>query len=150
MKSASIAPLFGQRRIARISTSARVLKIIRRLIQGVDCMSPSTNLHKSDDPFLYYSDDDIRMTTLKLEVLETDLPLNINMADVQRKTVLSFELDPLLLLDDMIEEIFDDKNEATLVENNRDDSDKSAFGCIDFVLKGDASQADLLAQLVQM
>ena len=59
------------------------------------------DVSKSDDPFLFYSNDDVRMSALKLkEVSETERP-------TERKTRISFELHPDLVLEEMADSLYD-------------------------------------------
>eukprot|EP00581_Thalassiosira_minuscula_P009622 CAMPEP_0183708716 /NCGR_PEP_ID=MMETSP0737-20130205/4937_1 /TAXON_ID=385413 /ORGANISM="Thalassiosira miniscula, Strain CCMP1093" /LENGTH=95 /DNA_ID=CAMNT_0025936631 /DNA_START=1033 /DNA_END=1320 /DNA_ORIENTATION=- len=73
---------------------------------------------KSNDAFLYYSNDDIRMKTLKLEeVPETVGAIEIR---VPRKTRISFELHPSVLLEDLMEEEDGDNEDIIFdsIDNN--------------------------------
>ena len=93
---------------------------------------------KEDDVFLYYSNDEVRMKTLKLEDRDATTASN-KIARHQRKTRLSFEADPLLVLEDDLEEMFGD--------------DECDFSDIDFShLKNghNDSKIDLLSELLQM
>eukprot|EP00579_Thalassiosira_antarctica_P005221 CAMPEP_0201892820 /NCGR_PEP_ID=MMETSP0902-20130614/37317_1 /ASSEMBLY_ACC=CAM_ASM_000551 /TAXON_ID=420261 /ORGANISM="Thalassiosira antarctica, Strain CCMP982" /LENGTH=101 /DNA_ID=CAMNT_0048424413 /DNA_START=53 /DNA_END=358 /DNA_ORIENTATION=+ len=64
-----------------------------------------SNSIKTEDPFLYYSNETIRMKTLKMvEVSESDASQERG----DRKTRLSFELHPSLILEDVMTEIFGD------------------------------------------
>ena len=64
-----------------------------------------SNSIKTEDPFLYYSSETIRMKTLKMvEVSESDASQERG----DRKTRLSFELHPSLILEDVMTEIFGD------------------------------------------
>ena len=64
-----------------------------------------SNRIKIEDPFLYYSNETIRMKTLKMvEVSESDASQERG----ERKTRLSFELHPSLILEDVMTEIFGD------------------------------------------
>ena len=93
----------------------------RQTTQDVD--SPATEeIHpilKDQDPFLYYSNDRVRMTELRLQDVEDDLSDHGSsssslLAQEQltttstRKTRITFELHPHLLLEDLVKEILDD------------------------------------------
>ena len=64
---------------------------------------------KAQDPFLYYSNDTIRMKTLKLEQVTNKDHDVVSSRDqqhpVKRKTRHSFELHPSLLLDDLLTDL---------------------------------------------
>ncbi|KAL7549223.1 hypothetical protein ACHAWF_012495 [Thalassiosira exigua] len=102
---------------------------------------------KSDDPFLYYSDDHVRMKTLKLEDdrVTDGKGEKENAKPIERKTRISFELHPSLIMEDMLEEL----------EGCNDDYDElMALDCE--LSKGDEQAAnvsgslDLLKQLLEM
>ena len=98
-----------------------------------------TACKQSDDAFLYYSNDDIRLKTLKLQ--EVDDTAATTTSRRERKTRISFEIDPLLVLgDDLLDELFDDEDDEEL------DIDFSQ-------LKNDGqsnvSKLNLLAELLQ-
>mmetsp|Transcript_1518 Transcript_1518/g.2962 ORF Transcript_1518/g.2962 Transcript_1518/m.2962 type:complete len:125 (+) Transcript_1518:98-472(+) len=57
-------------------------------------------LHKSDDPFLYYSNEEIRMKTLLLEEVSETATID-DQTEAQRKTRISFEVHPSMFLDDI-------------------------------------------------
>ena len=93
----------------------------RQTTQDVD--SPATEeIHpilKDQDPFLYYSNDRVRMTELRLQDVEDDLSDHGSsssslLAQEQltttstRKTRITFELHPHLLLEDLMRDLFDD------------------------------------------
>lgn len=94
-------------------------------------------IHKSDDPFLYYSNDEIRLKTLKYcrdvsedEVVERKRPV--------RKTRISFELHSDLVMEDLLEDLYDDEAFADF-----DDNIKLA----DF---GEDVRSQLIAYLLQL
>ena len=59
--------------------------------------------NKSGDPFLYYSSDEVRMNALKLNPHPgRNVPEQEPKTEVERKTRLSFELHPNLLLEDIL------------------------------------------------
>ena len=67
-----------------------------------------TNMSKSDDAFLYYSNDEIRIKALKLQ----QVPETVRSSDIkQRKTRLSYELDALTAMEDMLDEDVDDADD---------------------------------------
>mmetsp|Transcript_23240 Transcript_23240/g.39733 ORF Transcript_23240/g.39733 Transcript_23240/m.39733 type:complete len:151 (-) Transcript_23240:60-512(-) len=98
-----------------------------------------TDLCDKDDPFLYYSNDVIRMKALKLEeISDTEA---VDNTKTSRKSRISFELHPSVLFEDMMEELYryckedefhDVNNEFTLTE------------------KAGGSKLDLLSQLLQL
>ena len=53
-----------------------------------------TTVCKSDNPFLYYSNDDIRLKKLKLE----EVPDTVSVKNQTRKTRLTFEMDPFAVI----------------------------------------------------
>lgn len=66
-----------------------------------------TDEREQDDPFLYYSNDEVRMSTLKLQDItseatsEKEISVDESPRSIpQRKTRLTFELHPLLVLND--------------------------------------------------
>eukprot|EP00581_Thalassiosira_minuscula_P005281 CAMPEP_0183742410 /NCGR_PEP_ID=MMETSP0737-20130205/64680_1 /TAXON_ID=385413 /ORGANISM="Thalassiosira miniscula, Strain CCMP1093" /LENGTH=117 /DNA_ID=CAMNT_0025977993 /DNA_START=475 /DNA_END=825 /DNA_ORIENTATION=+ len=63
-----------------------------------------SELRKSDDPFLFYSNDDIRIKTLKLKEVSHKAKL-ADKANAQRKSRISFELHPSLIFEDMLDEL---------------------------------------------
>mmetsp|Transcript_28464 Transcript_28464/g.60298 ORF Transcript_28464/g.60298 Transcript_28464/m.60298 type:complete len:159 (-) Transcript_28464:221-697(-) len=89
----------------------------------------------SNDAFLYYSDDRNRMKALKLEDDEAASTERVS-NQCERKTRLSFELHPSLILDDMLDELF-----------SEDESNDIGFGWLEC---GDDPKMDLLAQLLQI
>ncbi|KAL7525462.1 hypothetical protein ACHAWF_001373 [Thalassiosira exigua] len=83
---------------------------------------------KSEDPFLYYSDDDVRMKTLKM--VDGRIEPEPTSGPRQRKTRLSFELHPSLILEDVIDELdsgddFLDIDDRLFEADDRADSDAS-------------------------
>ena len=74
-----------------------------------DIEAPPEVCHKSDDAFLYYSNDEIRIKTLKLQ--EVDTATNAKPSRQERKTRISFELDPMLILEDELDAMEDDEEE---------------------------------------
>mmetsp|Transcript_8061 Transcript_8061/g.17474 ORF Transcript_8061/g.17474 Transcript_8061/m.17474 type:complete len:113 (-) Transcript_8061:89-427(-) len=61
---------------------------------------------KMDDPFLYYSNDEVRMKTLKLETIS-----EAEVADsttTSRRTRISFELHPSVMFGDMMNGLYMD------------------------------------------
>ena len=91
---------------------------------------------KPVDAFLFYSNDEIRIKTLKLEEVDVT-SVNEEMSQ-QRKTRISFELDPMLILGDKLEEMFDDEDDFCDID----------FSHLKTGSKG--SNMDLLAKLLQM
>ena len=83
---------------------------------------------KAQDPFLYYSNDTIRMKTLKLEQVTNKDHDVVSRQDqqhpVKRKTRHSFELHPSLLLDDLL---------TDLDSNDDDDEDMDFMALLDDV-----------------
>ena len=86
--------------------------------------SPSEEpILKVVDPFLYYSNDKIRMRELRLEDVENDSSVDASSSSslptqdqspptCERKTRISFELHPSLLLEDLMREIFDEDDDC--------------------------------------
>ena len=110
----------------------------KKISQDSESHSISSATKKSEDAFLYYSNDEIRIKTLKLK--EVDITSANENTSQQRKTRISFELDPMLILGDELEEMFNDE-------------DEDVFSDIDFShLKTGSkdSNMDLLAELHQM
>ena len=84
----------------------------------VETIYPNTSLYyengeSSKDAFLYYSNDDVRLNTLKLWVDEHEEVTNGAMnqsqqvneqKQQQRKTKISFEISPLLMMADLLNE----------------------------------------------
>ena len=82
--------------------------------------SPSEEIHptlKVQDPFLYYSNDRVRMKELRLEDVEkedsSDDETSLSnqeqsTAACERKTRITFELHPSLLLEDLMDDLLDD------------------------------------------
>ena len=107
----------------------------KRISQDSASHSVSSATKKSEDAFLYYSNDEIRIKTLKLK--EVDITSVSEDMSQQRKTRISFELDPMLILGDELEEMFDDEDD---------------FSDIDFshLKTGSKDYMDLLAKLLQM
>lgn len=106
-----------------------------------DVGSPSEKpILKVLDPFLYYSNDKIRMRELRLQDVKNDSsddlsssaspsPQEKSTAACERKTRISFELHPHLLLEDLMRELFeeddhsldfDDIIDASLLANEQD------------------------------
>ena len=77
----------------------------------IQANNPHTNL-KSDDPFLYYSNDIIRMKTLRLEEVPDEASSSAEEEDQQancfRKTRISFELHQSVFFDEIADAIFAD------------------------------------------
>ena len=95
---------------------------------------------KEDDAFLYYSNDEIWLKTLKLE--EVDDTAASKTSRQERKTRLSFEIDPLLVLgDDILDELYDDDQEESDIDFSQlmKNDDQSSH----------TSQLNLLAGLLQ-
>ena len=88
---------------------------------------------KRDDPFLYYSNDEIRMKTLMLEGVSEAGQGGGKESRRERKTRISFELHHSLIMDDELEEIPCDD-----ISND-----------IDYNFGGNSTQADLLRELLQ-
>ena len=90
--------------------------------QDQDVDSPTEEIHptlKVEDPFLYYSNDRVRMRELRLQDVNDDSPdhgssssslsaQQQSTATCVRKTRITFELHPHLLLEDLMEDLFDD------------------------------------------
>mmetsp|Transcript_39045 Transcript_39045/g.66585 ORF Transcript_39045/g.66585 Transcript_39045/m.66585 type:complete len:157 (+) Transcript_39045:88-558(+) len=97
--------------------------------------------HKSDDPFLCYSDDTVRLKILKYEeVDETSLSeVKAKSSTRVRKTRLSFELHPSVLLEDFLDEMY-----------GTESKDSCDFNPSDFELQGDESELELLALLKRL
>ena len=94
-----------------------------------------TEVSKSDDAFLYYSNDEIRLKAMKLQ----KVPETVRTSDIkERKTRLSYEVDPLLAMEDMLDDIFDEDEEFDMSDL-----------IVDFPSK-DSSKADLLKQLLDI
>ncbi|KAL7527612.1 hypothetical protein ACHAWF_002247 [Thalassiosira exigua] len=100
--------------------------------------------NKSEDPFLYYSDDDVRMKALKFEedCAQNSSEEQKNVRPIERKTRISFELDLLLIMEDLLDEM-----------NGCGDVDELSLDCE--LLEGDAradlsGSLDLLKQLLEM
>ena len=106
--------------------------------------SKATNdREKSDDAFAYYSNDEIRMKTLKLQECDIDSTIPAMPSRQERKTRLSFELDPYLILEDELEELY----------GNDGDEEEYAFRNVDLShLKNgrNNTKVDLLAELLCM
>eukprot|EP00585_Thalassiosira_rotula_P010710 CAMPEP_0196133406 /NCGR_PEP_ID=MMETSP0910-20130528/2645_1 /TAXON_ID=49265 /ORGANISM="Thalassiosira rotula, Strain GSO102" /LENGTH=143 /DNA_ID=CAMNT_0041393131 /DNA_START=40 /DNA_END=471 /DNA_ORIENTATION=+ len=64
---------------------------------------------KFGDAFLYYSNDEIRMKTLELQDIK-DANTMMEPSRQERKTRISFELDPFLILEDKMDEMFDEED----------------------------------------
>eukprot|EP00581_Thalassiosira_minuscula_P010667 CAMPEP_0183724118 /NCGR_PEP_ID=MMETSP0737-20130205/17339_1 /TAXON_ID=385413 /ORGANISM="Thalassiosira miniscula, Strain CCMP1093" /LENGTH=137 /DNA_ID=CAMNT_0025954611 /DNA_START=127 /DNA_END=540 /DNA_ORIENTATION=+ len=91
---------------------------------------------KSDDPFLYYSNDEVRIMTLKLkEVPETKKCFN----STTRKTRISFEVHPSLVLDEMFQELYGDEQDPL------DDIDFH-----NLIAKENVSESELLTLLLEL
>ena len=72
--------------------------------------------NKHCDAFLYYSNDEIRMSALKLKDTNTKVTsTKIGSNEHIRKTRPSFELDPLLIMEDFIHDLLD-KDHAIVVD----------------------------------
>mmetsp|Transcript_26870 Transcript_26870/g.45798 ORF Transcript_26870/g.45798 Transcript_26870/m.45798 type:complete len:158 (+) Transcript_26870:377-850(+) len=93
------------------------------------------SLCKSEDPFLYYSNDDVRIKTLKMEEVSDTLTRTDN---ATRKTRISFEVHPSMIFNDMFDELYGDGNDDmdTYIDN--------------LIADGSGSVSDLLAQLLQI
>ena len=108
----------------------------------------TSSKQSEEDAFLYYSNDEIRLKTLKLEEgsssavdTRTTSKASSSSRQYERKTRISFEVDPLLVLGDDLDELFND------------DDEDDFFGDIDFShLKNDHndSKVDLLTELLRM
>ena len=137
-----MAPLFHHRQSSSFSdnnylSSSEVNSIeSKRISQDSASHSVSSATKKSEDAFLYYSNDEIRIKTLKLEEVDVT-SVNEEMSQ-QRKTRISFELDPMLILGDELEEMFDDEDDFCDID----------FSHLKTGSKG--SNMDLLAKLLQM
>lgn len=76
---------------------------------SITSLSSGTQQRQGRDAFLYYSNDEVRINALKLrgdgsrDNHETHLEV-----EVERKTKLSFELHPSLLLEDLFDGVDDD------------------------------------------
>ena len=76
---------------------------------------------KSQDPFLYYSNDEKRMNMLKLKDDDSETETrSVLQESSQRKTRISFELHPSLILGDVLDDLYgtDDSNMDYGSENN--------------------------------
>lgn len=92
---------------------------------------------KVQDPFLYYSNDRVRMKELRLEDKEVDssddgsssasILSNQEQSTTScvRKTRITFELHPSLLFEDLMDDLlhFDDNLDASLLSNNQGSDD---------------------------
>lgn len=88
---------------------------------------------KSRDPFLFYSNDEIRMKTLKCQDTKAAIANAESSRPWERKTRISFELDPLLIMQDVV----------------MDDSLDCAFELEDNYQWDDAKM-DLMAELLRI
>ena len=107
-----------------------------------DAGAPSEGLHPSmkADPFLYYSNDRVRMRDLRLEGVEVEDSSNDGQQEqstssIVRKTRITFELHPSLLLDDLMDDEllspdFDAFLDASIVAIKQD------LGAVDDVIYG--------------
>mmetsp|Transcript_27813 Transcript_27813/g.47279 ORF Transcript_27813/g.47279 Transcript_27813/m.47279 type:complete len:148 (-) Transcript_27813:58-501(-) len=100
------------------------------------CSNVASALRKSEDPFLYYSNDDVRMKTLRLEEVSDSSTRTEN---ATRKTRLSFEVHPSMIFDDMLDELYGDDDDL-LGEIDIDNLEADGSGSV----------SDLLAQLLQI
>ncbi len=86
---------------------------------------------KVRDPFLYYSNDKIRMRELRLQDVENnssdDGSFSSSLSNqeqstaiCERKTRITFELHPSLVLEDLMKELFDDDLDVSLHANEQD------------------------------
>ena len=74
------------------------------------------DVSKSDDPFLYYSNDDIRLKAMKQDVVPDTVRLEKNQT---RKTRLSFEMDTIsLAMDDMMMDEAAEDDFLTMMANS--------------------------------
>lgn len=144
-----MAPLYEEETITCNSATFDFDYAPKKMLSAEDSCSNSTSpvaaietkpihadLCKSDDPFLYYSNDDIRLKALKFEdVSETNCSTKTGDERASRKTRISFELHPDVIFEGMLDGILDD--------------DEDIFGEIDYDGE-DGSESDLLAQLLQL
>ena len=96
-----------------------------------DASSSSTDAAtRYDDAFLYYSNDDVRIKTLKMaedptpeQVSEPQQRSISTSSASERKTMISFELHPSLIMEDVLADLCDDdnKNEAGLAHLSMQD-----------------------------
>ena len=84
---------------------------IENVIIQVETFYPNTCSYDNDesvnDAFLYYSNDDSRLNTLKLRIDESEEDVTnavIDQSQQQRKTKISFEISPLLMMADLLDE----------------------------------------------
>jgi len=93
---------------------------------------------KVRDPFLYYSNDKIRMRELRLRLQDIEYDSSDDdssdegsfssslsnqeqsMATCERKTRITFELHPSLVLEDLMKDLFDDDLDVSLHANEQD------------------------------
>lgn len=101
---------------------------------SIDDKSTTTAADKSEDPFLYYSDDTVRMHTLQLDGPAARTKKDTKSA--RRQSRISFELHPSAILDFDEMELYDDES---------GDIDGLA-GALDFDLD-DVTKTDMLPQM---
>ena len=100
--------------------------------------SQDANKDKCNDAFLYYSNDKVRMNTLKLKDTGTTVAsARVESNRHERKTRLSFELDPLLIMEDLMDELLLDKDESSVIAGEE-------------LERGDDSKMNLLVELLRM
>ena len=128
-----IAKYECQESSARQSSQDFVYDDLPSVILQVDTFSPKTSSirksmseccdEKSNDPFLYYSDDVTRMNTIKsVPVSENEDLTRAPENKKQRKTRISFEICPLSMMADILDEFTDDEdNQHTDEYSDKDD-----------------------------
>eukprot|EP00581_Thalassiosira_minuscula_P019784 CAMPEP_0183733996 /NCGR_PEP_ID=MMETSP0737-20130205/42611_1 /TAXON_ID=385413 /ORGANISM="Thalassiosira miniscula, Strain CCMP1093" /LENGTH=147 /DNA_ID=CAMNT_0025967379 /DNA_START=141 /DNA_END=584 /DNA_ORIENTATION=+ len=147
MKSKRTAPINQDKVISREDFDEYAPQKRCMQVREAYAMSPSADLCKSGDPFLFYSNSKIRMKALRAKEVPETVP--VKEMNVPRKTILSFELDPILVLKDAIQEIFDIEDDASFsCKNTLPLSDKCDFGSVSVGPKSDVYKAYLLAQLL--
>ena len=106
----------------------------------------SSSSGSTDDAFSYFSNNEIRLKTLKLQEVDHDVLATTTRTSRQyeRKTRLSFELDPQLILEDELEEIFGNDDEAD------EDFFELDFSHLNKNGQSNTSKLNLLAELLQM
>ena len=114
----------------------------------------SKNLHRqpagaestktSDDAFLYYSNDALRMSALKMTYDEDCAKAGSQSSHqrIRRKTRISFELHSSLVMEDLLEDMFDGDDGLDLDLGAIECEDRNDLDC--------ASKMDLLKELLEM
>eukprot|EP00584_Thalassiosira_punctigera_P009288 CAMPEP_0172536924 /NCGR_PEP_ID=MMETSP1067-20121228/8636_1 /TAXON_ID=265564 ORGANISM="Thalassiosira punctigera, Strain Tpunct2005C2" /NCGR_SAMPLE_ID=MMETSP1067 /ASSEMBLY_ACC=CAM_ASM_000444 /LENGTH=145 /DNA_ID=CAMNT_0013322111 /DNA_START=98 /DNA_END=535 /DNA_ORIENTATION=+ len=88
--------------------------------------------HPPEDAFLYYSNDEVRMKTLRLsDEASIAASANAESSRPERRTRLSFELHPSLILDDMMDELLNDEDALGEIDFDRlENSDDPKMGLL--------------------